>query len=162
MNEPTYRKPFFAALSVCILLAAGLAYVTLHRNHSVPVQNPADPVVAQGPAVSSQPAASADPLRSSSDPELAPLQLSPQRLQEIGVTTAVVQRKDVNDHLQVPGNVDIDEERLAYVQTRFPGWIQNVYANATWQYVRKGQPLFTIYSPDLVSTEQEYLLAKQN
>jgi Cu(I)/Ag(I) efflux system membrane fusion protein/cobalt-zinc-cadmium efflux system membrane fusion protein len=48
------------------------------------------------------------------------------------------------------------------VQTRFAGWIQNVSANATYQYVRKGQRLFTIYSPDLVSTEQEYLLARQN
>ena len=90
------------------------------------------------------------------------VQLSPQRLQEIGVTTATVELKNVNDNLSVPGNVDIDEERLSYVQTRFPGWIQNVFANATYQYVRKGQRLFTIYSPDLVSTEQEYLLAKQN
>jgi Cu(I)/Ag(I) efflux system membrane fusion protein/cobalt-zinc-cadmium efflux system membrane fusion protein len=48
------------------------------------------------------------------------------------------------------------------VQTRFPGWIQQVFAKATYQYVRKGQPLFTVYSPELVSTEQEYLLAKQN
>ena len=44
----------------------------------------------------------------------------------------------------------------------FAGWIQSVYANATYQYVKKGQRLFTIYSPDLVSTEQEYLLARQN
>ena len=66
--------------------------------------------------------------------------------------------KVLNDDLNVPGNVDIDEEKLAYVQTRFPGWIRDVYANATYQYVRKGQHLFTIYSPDLVSSEQEYLL----
>jgi Cu(I)/Ag(I) efflux system membrane fusion protein/cobalt-zinc-cadmium efflux system membrane fusion protein len=83
-------------------------------------------------------------------------------MQEIGVTTATVEMKDVNDDLSVPGNVDIDEQRLAYVQTRFPGWIQDVSANATYQYVHKGQRLFTIYSPDLVSSEQEYLLARQN
>jgi Cu(I)/Ag(I) efflux system membrane fusion protein/cobalt-zinc-cadmium efflux system membrane fusion protein len=88
--------------------------------------------------------------------------LSPQRLQEIGVTTAVAELKKVSDDLNVPGNVDIDEEKVSYVQTRFPGWIQDVSANATYQYVRKGQRLFTIYSPDLVSSEQEYLLAKQN
>ena len=58
--------------------------------------------------------------------------------------------------------MDIDEQSLSYVQTRFAGWIQNVSANATYQYVKKGQRLFTIYSPDLVSTEQEYLLARQN
>jgi Cu(I)/Ag(I) efflux system membrane fusion protein/cobalt-zinc-cadmium efflux system membrane fusion protein len=90
------------------------------------------------------------------------VQLSPQRLQAIGVKTAVVEWKDVKDELRLPGNVDVNEQQLAYVQTRFPGWIQKVFANANYQYVRKGQPLFTIYSPDLVSTEQEYLLARQN
>jgi Cu(I)/Ag(I) efflux system membrane fusion protein/cobalt-zinc-cadmium efflux system membrane fusion protein len=73
-----------------------------------------------------------------------------------------VERKDVHDDLNVPGNVDIDEEKLSYVQTHFPGWIQDVTANATYQYVHKGQRLFTVYSPDLVSSEQEYLLAKQS
>jgi Cu(I)/Ag(I) efflux system membrane fusion protein/cobalt-zinc-cadmium efflux system membrane fusion protein len=68
----------------------------------------------------------------------------------------------LNDELRVPGNVEVNEEQLSYVQTRFPGWIQKVSANATYQYVRKGQPLFTIYSPELVSTQQEYLLAKQS
>ena len=95
-------------------------------------------------------------------PALAPLQLSPQRMQEIGITSATVEMKDVSDNLSVPGNVDIDEERLSYVQTRVSGWIQDVSANATYQYVRKGQRLFTVYSPDLVSSEQEYLLARQN
>jgi len=45
------------------------------------------------------------------------------------------------------------------VQTRFAGWIETVYANQTYQHVTRGQPLFTIYSPELVSTQQEYLLA---
>jgi Cu(I)/Ag(I) efflux system membrane fusion protein/cobalt-zinc-cadmium efflux system membrane fusion protein len=56
----------------------------------------------------------------------------------------------------------MDEERLSYVQVRFPGWVQQVFANATYQYVRKGERLFTIYSPDLVSSQQEYLLAREN
>ena len=90
------------------------------------------------------------------------MQLSPQRLQAIGVTTAVVEERVVSNELRVPGNVEVNERQLAYVQTRFPGWIQKVFANASYQYVRKGQPLFTIYSQELVSTEQEYLLAKQN
>src|SRR5205807_3823366 len=72
------------------------------------------------------------------------------------------QLKQVESELRVTGTVDADERRISYVQTRFPGWIRNVYANATYQYVRKGQPLFTIYSPDLVATEQEYLLARKN
>lgn len=160
MNNRNFRNAFLAVLVLCVLLAGGLAWMLLHRSRPAPIPDPSDPVVAEGPTVA-KPATTA-PTQSGDDAPLAPIQISPQRLQQIGVTTAVAQLRNVNDQLQVPGNVDVDEERLAYVQTRFPGWIQNVFANATWQYVRKGQRLFTIYSPDLVSTEQEYLLAKQN
>lgn len=161
MSDRRYRNAFLIVLLLCLLLAGALAWALLHSNGPAPTQDPSDPVVAEGPAAGSPPAVSNSPSQSP-DPALAPMQISPQRLQQIGVTTAVAEMRDVSDHLQVPGNVDIDEERLAYVQTRFPGWIQHVFANATWQYVRRGQRLFTIYSPDLVSTEQEYLLAKQN
>jgi len=160
MNNRNFRNAFLAVLVLCVLLAGGLAWTLLHRSRPAPIPDPSDPVVAEGPTVA-KPATTA-PTQSGDDAPLAPIQVSPQRLQQIGVTTAVVQLRNVNHQLQAPGNVDVDEERLAYVQTRFPGWIQNVFANATWQYVRKGQRLFTIYSPDLVSTEQEYLLAKQN
>jgi RND family efflux transporter MFP subunit len=158
----TYQIALGAAVSVCVLLAATLSYVFMHRSPAALPVSAQDPVVARGPEMTSksmQPGGSAP---AGSEPALAPVQLSPQRLQEIGVTTATVTFKDVNNNLSVPGNVDIDEERLSYVQTRFPGWIQNVFANATYQYVRKGQRLFTIYSPDIVSSEQEYLLARQN
>jgi RND family efflux transporter MFP subunit len=120
-----------------------------------------DPVVAKGPTASEQTLAR-NVSEEISAPVLAPVQVSPQRLQTIGVKTATVTLRDINDQLRIPGNVDINEQQVSYVQTRFPGWIQKVFANATYQYVRKGQRLFTIYSPDLVSTEQEYLLAKQN
>ena len=93
---------------------------------------------------------------------LAPLQLSPQRLQSIGVTSGEVESRELTNEVRAVGNVAVDERRQAYVQTRFSGWITKVYADANYQYVRKGQPLFTIYSPQLVTTEQEYLLARKN
>jgi Cu(I)/Ag(I) efflux system membrane fusion protein/cobalt-zinc-cadmium efflux system membrane fusion protein len=93
---------------------------------------------------------------------LVPVQISPQRLQSIGVKTGKVERKSVADEIRTTGSVAVDERRLAYVQVRFSGYIQKVVADATYQFVRKGQPLFTIYSPDLVATEREYLVAKQN
>ena len=83
-------------------------------------------------------------------------------MQSIGVTFGTVAMRTMADEIRATGNVDVDERRLAYVQTRFSGWLRNVYINATYQFVRKGQPLFTIYSPDLVATEQEYLLARKN
>src|SRR6266480_2136570 len=93
---------------------------------------------------------------------LVPIQLSPERLQSIGVRMGHVESKIVDDEIRVTGNVAVDETRLSYVQLRYSGYIQKVFADATYQYLRKGQPLFTIYSPDLVATEREYLVAKQN
>jgi RND family efflux transporter MFP subunit len=93
---------------------------------------------------------------------LVPVQLSPERMQSIGVRTGRVQRKAVNNEIRVTGNVAVDETRLAYVQVRYAGYVQKVFADSTYQYLRKGQPLFTIYSPDLAATEREYLVAKRN
>src|SRR6266850_2158517 len=93
---------------------------------------------------------------------LVPVQLSPERLQSIGVKTGRVESKVVEDEIRVTGNVAVDETRLSTVQVRYSGYIQKVFADATYQYLRKGQPLFTIYSPELVATEREYLVAKQN
>jgi RND family efflux transporter MFP subunit len=156
----SYQFALASAVAVCLLLAATLLYVLVPRNRVVPQGSAQDPVVASGPETASHPKVGG--ITSDAEPALASVQLSPQRLQEIGVTTTTVELKDVRDDLNVPGNVDIDEEKISYVQTRFPGWIQDVSANATYQYVHKGQRLFTIYSPDLVSSEQEYLLARQN
>lgn len=104
----------------------------------------------------------APPAPVSSEPVLAPVQLSPQRLQSIGVKFGRVQRKNVATEISTAGNVALDETRLSYVQVRFPGFIQKVFVDATYQYVRRGQPLFTVYSPDIVATEREYLVAKTN
>src|SRR6266436_5300713 len=93
---------------------------------------------------------------------LVPVQLSPERLQSIGLKTGRVESKVVEDEIRVTGNVAVDETRLSTVQLRYSGYIQKMFADATYQYLRKGQPLFTIYSPDLVATEREYLVAKQN
>jgi RND family efflux transporter MFP subunit len=93
---------------------------------------------------------------------LAPIQLTPQRMQSIGLVLGKVESKAVNAELRFYGNVQVNERRQAYVQTRFAGWVRKVYADATGNFIGKGQPLLTIYSPDLVTTEQEYLLAKKN
>jgi RND family efflux transporter MFP subunit len=93
---------------------------------------------------------------------LAPVQLSPERMQSIGVKIGTVEYKQLDDDIRATGTVAIDERLVSYVQARFPGYIRKVFANATYQYVQKGQPLFTIYSPELVATQQEYLLAQQN
>ncbi|MGC2183224.1 MAG: efflux RND transporter periplasmic adaptor subunit, partial [Terriglobales bacterium] len=161
MSDRTYKQAFVICAAICLVLVAALAYVIWGRGPLAPVTDNANPVMAKGPEAPELPPAGAVPSSGTSAP-LVPLQLSPQRMQAIGVKTALVEMRNVSNELRVPGNVEMNQRQIANVQTRFPGWIQKVFANATYQFVRKGQPLFTIYSPDLVSTEQEYLLAKQN
>lgn len=159
MRTRSYQIALTSLLTVCAALGAALGYVLFVRNHVGMKDVEENPVIARGPEVTQTPQSQQTP---ADELALSPVQLSPQRLQQIGVTMATVAMKNVSQDLTVPGNVDIDEERLAYVQTRFAGWIQTVWANANYQYVRKGQRLFTVYSPDLVSSEQELLLARQN
>lgn len=96
-----------------------------------------------------------------SEPNPAPLTLSPQRIQSIGVKTGVVERRPVRDEIRNVGNIEADETRLSDVQVRFSGWVRKVYADQTYKVVQQGQPLLTIYSPDLVTAEQEYLVARE-
>ena len=98
---------------------------------------------------------------SASEPNLAPVTLTPQRMQSIGVKTGVVEFRPVRDEIRTVGNVEADETRISDVQIRFAGWVQKVYADAMYKQVRQGQPLLTIYSPELVTAEQEYLVAKE-
>ena len=83
-------------------------------------------------------------------------------MQSIGVKVGTVESKVISDEIRSYGNVQANERRFAYVQTRFAGWIRQIYADATGDFIEKGQPLFTIYSPDLVASEREYLLAKKS
>lgn len=161
-----FRNAFWAALVVNIVLAAALGYGwwrwrmrPASRAQSAATMAEMAPAKQDTP-VSTESAASAT--ETPAQAALVPLQLTPQRLQSIGVKTGTVEYRAVHDEIRVTGNVAVDERLQAYVQTRFSGWIQKVFANANYQLVRKGQPLFTIYSPDLVTTEREYLLAKQN
>src|SRR5215510_11819824 len=155
-----YRVAFRLALVLNLALLAALAGLWWRYRQSTQEVNPQAKPAATGTTGSSTAAQNA----STTAPEapLAPVQFTPQRMQNIGVKLGTAELKQVEAELRVTGTVDIDERRIAYVQTRFPGWIRKVYANATYQYIHKGQPLFTIYSPDLVTTEQEYLLAKKN
>ena len=156
-----YRKAFFATAVVAITLAIVLVYYVRRPRAMVPPPTSGTASQVETSASSSPPAPTTQQTENTT-PQLSPVQLSPERLQRIGVRFAEVKRQPAQAEIRVTGNIDVDERRLAYVQTRFPGWIQKVFANATYQYVRKGQPLFTIYSQELVSTQQEFLLALEN
>src|SRR6266849_6568419 len=156
----TCRKGFLLALIGDIVLAVVLVGLWLHYRSAKPMAD-AQTKQANSFAQDSMSTSIATP-PASTEALLVPVQISPQRLQSIGVKTGKVERKLVADEVRTTGNVSVDERRLAYVQVRFSGYIEKVFADATYQYVRKGQPLFTVYSPELVATEREYLVAKRN
>jgi RND family efflux transporter MFP subunit len=154
-----YRNAFVFAVVGNLVLAgilAGLWWRSGRHNKTGAAMPAAPKEDAQNAPAGPQSPATA------SEASLAPVQLSPERMQSIGVRMGRVERKIVNDEIRVTGNVAVDETRLAYVQVRYSGYVQKVFADATYQYLRKRQPLFTIYSPDLAATEREYLVAKQN
>ena len=153
---------------VWIAILAVVAGIWAYRSHQAkqptamktPMSGDMQPVASGPPAAANEPKPSMPDMKM--DASLVPVQLTPERMQSIGVQTGTVEYKQLSDDIRATGTVDINERLLSYVQVRFPGYIRKVFANATYQYVRKGEPLFTIYSPDLVATQQEYLLARQN
>ena len=88
--------------------------------------------------------------------------ISPERLQTIGVKYQSVTRRPLEKLIRTVGRVAVDERRLAKVTIKFHGWIEELFVSALGDHVKKGQRLFTIYSPDLVATQEEYLLALQS
>lgn len=87
--------------------------------------------------------------------------VTPERQRALGVRVAQVEEKVISRTLRTSGQVVPDETRIAHVHVKTPGWIEKVYVDFVGQMVKKGQPLFTIYSPDLVATQEEYLIAKR-
>ena len=151
------------------ILAVAIAGLLFYRSHKASAPSKANPStssevqpVAEGPAAAPSKGATPGTVEQPMQTPLTPVQITPRRMQSIGVETGTVEYKQLDNNIRATGNVDIDERLLAYVQVRFPGYIRKVFANATYLYVRKGEPLFTVYSPDLVATQQEYLLARQN
>lgn len=159
MNKYVLRTSLFW-LAVAAVIVGVLVYRSHPAKSSSTMNSDVQPAAA-GPSPSTSQSGPSIPEERPEVP-LTPVQLTPERMQSIGVTTGTAEYKQLSDDIRATGTVDIDERLVSYVQVRFPGYIRNVFANATYQYVRKGDPLFTIYSPDLVATQQEYLLAQQN
>jgi Cu(I)/Ag(I) efflux system membrane fusion protein len=97
--------------------------------------------------------------RTAGVPGLADVDLTPERIQLIGMRTATVKREAIGGDLRTVGVVAADERGLAQINTRFGGWIQKLLVSETGERVRRGQILATIYSPEVFRAEQELLLA---
>lgn len=87
--------------------------------------------------------------------------ISSTKQQLIGVRTAVVKRESLDRTIRAVAQVQMDETKIARVHVKIPGWVDQIYVDFVGKLVRKGQPLFSFYSPDLVATQNEYLIARR-
>ncbi|WP_052107771.1 efflux RND transporter periplasmic adaptor subunit [Aerolutibacter daejeonensis] len=85
--------------------------------------------------------------------------LSPERVQMLGVRTEQVRLRPLERRVEASGTVAVDETRQYEIAPRFEGWVERLHANQTGQAVRRGEPLLTVYSPQLMAAQEEYRIA---
>ena len=146
-----------------LLLSPGVDW-TWHRSLALPPPGVAAQSTAPGPNQAGQthPGAGghgAHTVTEAPAPTANVMTVSPERLQAIGVKFELAKRRPVDRTIRTVGQVEIDERRLAHVNIKLEGWIDDLFVNSTGERVTKGQKLFTLYSPELVATQTEYLLA---
>ena len=101
----------------------------------------------------------AGPASATDGPVPGTIRIDPVITQNMGVRVAPVERQPLFRHLRTIGEVVVGEDRVSVVNLRFSGWIEVIRADRTGEYIEAGQPLFEIYSPELVAAQEDFLLA---
>ena len=89
------------------------------------------------------------------------IKISTEKIQKLGVRVATVELRSVEKLVRAVGRIEPDERRLYTIAPKFEGYVERLHVNVTGQAVSKGQPLFEVYSPELVSAQREYAIAAQ-
>ena len=87
--------------------------------------------------------------------------ISAAKVQKLGVQSEAAAMRELGASLRLNARLETDEQRLTTIAPKFEGWVERLFVNTTGQSVRKGEPLFEVYSPELVSAQRELTLAKQ-
>jgi Cu(I)/Ag(I) efflux system membrane fusion protein len=99
------------------------------------------------------------PVYEGEEPQGPGVKIEPDKVQKLGVRTEKVAARVLQRTVRAVGRIDVDERARRAISPRIEGWIQQLHVNATGQYVTRGQPLMEVYSPELVTAQQEYLVA---
>lgn len=94
-----------------------------------------------------------------SDAGVGTIKISPEVVNNLGVRTAIAESKYLHTQIKTVGFVKYDEDQLVHIHPRVKGWIEKLYVKASGDPVTKDQPIYEIYSPELVNAQEEYLLA---
>ena len=142
------RKWLLLAAALIVIVAVGMSFYLYRRNAPKPVPTP----------TSTDLTSTGTETTSTGMPETA-FRISPEKQQLIGVQYGTVEYESSAKTIRAVGKAAFDETKIVRINPKIEGWIENVYVDFTGKLVQKGQPLLTIYSPDLVQTQEEYLLA---
>ena len=140
-------------LTVAAMLVVALVIAVYLYQQRKPVRVPATTSVDHSSHTSTPTATSTNAV-----PQAA-VRISPEKQQLIGVQYGTVENESLSKSLRAVGRAAFDETKIVRINPKIEGWIEDVYVDFTGKLVSKGQPLLSIYSPDLVQTQEEYLLA---
>lgn len=87
------------------------------------------------------------------------IKISVDKVQKLGVRSEPAAMRALDKTIRAAGRIEIDERRVFAIAPKFEGWVEHLFVNTTGQPVSKGQPLFDVYSPELVSAQREYAIA---
>lgn len=89
------------------------------------------------------------------------IRISTEKIQKLGVRTEAASLKALDKVVRAAGRIEVDERRVYAITPKFEGYVERLHVSATGQAVGKGQVLFEVYSPELVSAQREYVIAAQ-
>jgi Cu(I)/Ag(I) efflux system membrane fusion protein len=134
---------------------------TSDRPGDCPICNMRLVPIPEGEATPDSGATPPTPTSGSTPAGRVPIVIEPEVAQRIGVELARAERGPATQVIRAAGRVTVDETRVHHVHTKVEGWVKQLYVDHTGQVVREGEPLVSLYSPDLVATQEEYLLARR-
>jgi Cu(I)/Ag(I) efflux system membrane fusion protein len=149
-------------LGVVVTLALVLAFRSPSPEPAQKPQTPMAEMPASGKPAHrehAEPEPAAHPDRAEPAESNHTMTVSPERLQDIGVKFEPAERRPMERAIRTVGRVEVDERQIARVTIKLEGWIDRLFVNYTGEKVKQGQILFTLYSPELLATQEEYLLA---
>ena len=148
--------------SVTLLIAVLLFIIPItvhaqgHAGHSAP-----PPAIEKPKAAAPQTKTPSQEKQEQAVQEVPQVEITPELQQRIGVKTVKVVVKPIRKTIRTVGRIEIDERSQATVNTKIEGWIEKLYVDYTGRYVKKGEPLAEIYSPELLATQQEFINTKK-
>jgi Cu(I)/Ag(I) efflux system membrane fusion protein len=147
---------FIAIMAIVILPLIPIAlHAQGHAGHSAP------PAVEKPKEAAPQTKALSQGQQNQAVQEVPQVEIAPELQQRIGVKTVKAAVKPIQKTIRTVGRIEIDERNQATVNTKIEGWIEKLYVDYTGRYVKKGEPLAEIYSPELLATQQEFIHTKK-